>query len=119
MTPPASEDRKDMPLIARLLSGVDNPRNVTRIFYVLIAVCVALGLADFLYHKHSYFDVENYPAIYGIFGFAVYGAVIFIAKGLRLIVRRPEDYYEPYATDTEDERAAGSDLDATGGHPHA
>lgn len=119
MTTPSSEDDKNLPLIARLLSGVDNPRNVTRIFYVLIAVCVALGLADFLYHKHSYFDVEHYPAIYGIFGFIVYGTVIFIAKGLRLIVSRPEDYYEPYATDTEDERAAGSDPDATGGRPHA
>jgi hypothetical protein len=119
MTTPARKDRKDMPLITRLLSGVDDPRNVTRIFYVLIAVCVVLGAADFLYHKHSYFDVEHYPAIYGVFGFLVYGAVIFLAKGLRLIVRRPENYYEPYATDTEDERAAGSDPEATGGRPHA
>ncbi len=67
----------------------------------------------------SYFEVEDSPLVYGIFGFVVYGAVIFIAKGLRLIVRRPEDYYEPLATDTEDERAAGSDADATGGRPNA
>ncbi|MEQ8265918.1 MAG: hypothetical protein RH982_01875 [Parvibaculum sp.] len=114
MTPPPGDDREARPLLARLLSGIDKPRNATRLFHALIAVCVALGLADFLYHKHSYFPIEEYPAIYGLFGFVVYAVVIFLAKGLRVIVKRPEDYYEPLATDTEDERAAGSEPDAKG-----
>jgi len=119
MTDHPNGKTEGMPPLARLLSGIDKPRNVTRLFYLLLAVCIALGLADFLYHKHGYFAVEEFPAIYGLFGFVAYAAVIFLAKGLRLIIRRPEDYYEPFAIDTEDERAAGSDPEATGGKPHA
>lgn len=110
---------EDMPALARALSGITEPRNATRIFYVLLVICVGLALADFLYHKHAYFDVEEFPAIYALVGFVAYATVVFLAKGLRLIIKRPEDYYEPYSVDTEDERAAGSAPDATGGRPHA
>ncbi|PKQ08472.1 MAG: hypothetical protein CVT73_07085 [Alphaproteobacteria bacterium HGW-Alphaproteobacteria-12] len=119
MTTPARDDRKDRPLLARLLWGIDRPQNAMRLFYALAIVCVGLGLADFAYHKHTEFPIEQFPAIYGLFGFTVYVIVIFLAKGLRPIVRRREDYYEPFAIDTEDERAAGSDPDAKGGRPHA
>ncbi|PKQ01389.1 MAG: hypothetical protein CVT73_23690 [Alphaproteobacteria bacterium HGW-Alphaproteobacteria-12] len=119
MTDHPNGEGQEMPFLARLLSFVDKPHNVTRLFYLLLVICIALGLSDFLYHKHAYFAVEEFPAIYGIFGFIVYAAVIFLAKGLRLIVRRPEDYYEPLAIDTEDERAAGSAPEAKGGRPHA
>lgn len=119
MTIPAPDDRKDRPWLARLLWGIDTKKNATRIFYGLVAVCVALAFGDFLYHKHAYFPIEEYPVIYGLAGFVVYAAVIFLAKGLRLIVRRPENYYAPYSIETEDERAAGADPDAKGGNSHA
>ena len=119
MTDHPNGEGAGMPPLARLLSFIDKPHNVTRLFYLLLAVCIALGLSDFLYHKHAYFAVEEFPAIYGIFVFIAYVTVIFLAKGLRLIIKRPEDYYEPFAIDTEDERAAGSDPEATGGKPHA
>lgn len=119
MTTPARDNHEDRPLLARLLWGIDQPRNATRLFYALAVVSLGLGLADFVYHKHTKLPIEQFPAIYGLFGFAVYVIIIFLAKGLRLIVRRREDYYEPLAIDTEDERAAGSDPDAKGGRPHA
>ena len=32
---------------------LDEPRNVTKIYYALLAACAALFLADFLYVKHA------------------------------------------------------------------
>ncbi|MEX0840410.1 MAG: hypothetical protein WD034_12835 [Parvibaculum sp.] len=116
------DDRAQLPWLARRLLWTDNPRNVTGLVWALAALCAGLALADFIYHKHGYFPVEQYPAIYGVFGFVVYAAVVLLARGLRLFVRRPEGYYEPLATDTEDERAAGSAPDAPDvreARPHA
>lgn len=103
------------PWLARKLLWIDKKGSVDRIFWTLALLCVGLGLADFFYHKHVRYDVESWPAIYGVIGFTVYATVVFLAKGLRLIVKRREDYYTPYAIDIEDERAAGADGSAESG----
>ena len=99
----------DMPWLSRKLLWVDKPGSSKRILIALGAICVMLALADFAYHKHAYFHVEEIPFIYAIYGFVSYASVIFLAKGLRLIIRRPEDYYAQDSTEVEDERPAGSD----------
>lgn len=104
-----------MPWLARKLLWIDKKRSPNRVFWTLVLICVGLGLADFFYHKHIRYDVEAWPAIYGAVGFTVYATVIFLAKGLRLLVRRPEEYYAPYAIDIEDERTAGAAADAKSG----
>lgn len=114
MTDPAKEEVHRFPWLGRKLAWLDDPRHVRRLFQILIVICVGLALADFLYHKHVRYAVEELPAIYGVFGFIAYVTVITLAKGLRRIVRRPEDYYAPYSVDPEDERAAGSDPAAKG-----
>lgn len=99
----------DMPWLSRKLLWVEKPGAPTRILIVLLATCAVLALADFAYHKHAYFHVEEIPFIYAVYGFVSYATVIFLAKGLRLIIRRPEGYYAQDSTEAEDERAAGSD----------
>lgn len=72
---------------------VERPRNVTRIFRGLVLVCVAIGLADFLYHKHVHYDFEQWPGFYGVYGFVSCVGLVLLAKQLRRLIKRDEDYY--------------------------
>jgi hypothetical protein len=80
---------------------LDDPRNVNKIVYGVYAVCALLGLADFVYHKHTHFDVdelvdvfEKLPGFYGFFGLLAFTGLVFSAKALRIILKRREDYYD-------------------------
>jgi hypothetical protein len=53
-----------------------------------------LFLADAFYHKHSYFEAENFFGFYAIFGFVVCVALVLAAKGMRVFLMRSEDYYD-------------------------
>lgn len=77
---------------------VQNPR---RLVIGLAVVCGLLAVGDLLYHKHASIAVEEVPFFYPVFGFVVYGLIVFAAKALRLVIRRREDYYAPYSTDAE------------------
>ncbi|MBI1262440.1 MAG: hypothetical protein GC184_12020 [Rhizobiales bacterium] len=110
MTPPdTKKPTSDMSWLSRRLLWTDKPEAVNGIFYGLIAICLALAAIDFVIHRHTYFDVEHITFVYGIFGFLVYGTVVFLAKGLRVFIRRPEDYYGTHATDSEPEDLAGTE----------
>jgi heme A synthase len=73
---------------------LDDPANVTRIVWTLVGVCVLLFVASFFYESHGVFAVEHVFGFYALFGFAAYVALIFLAKGLRTVLLRPEDYYD-------------------------
>jgi hypothetical protein len=73
---------------------LDDPRNVTRIVWALVALCVVLFFADALYHKHAEFAIEDLFGFYALFGFTVYVGLILTAKVLRRLLMRPEDYYQ-------------------------
>ncbi len=73
---------------------LDDPRNVNKIVYGVYAVCALLGLADFVYHKHTHFDFEKLPGFYGFFGLLAFTGLVFSAKALRIILKRREDYYD-------------------------
>ncbi len=72
---------------------LDNKRNHHRIFWVLVAVCAALFLADGVYHKHTEFYWEEWFGFYGLFGFCLSFLLVLTAKGMRKILMRDEDYY--------------------------
>ena len=73
---------------------LDDRRNVDKIVYALYAVCAVLLLIDPLVHKHGPFAIEHWWGFYGIYGFVGCVFLVLAAKVLRLIVMRPEDYYE-------------------------
>jgi branched-subunit amino acid transport protein len=82
-----SEPRDDM-------GWADRPEVRQRIRYVLYAICAALVVADLVVHRHVMFAMERIPAFYALYGFVALVAVVLLAKGLRRLVGRPEDYYE-------------------------
>ena len=55
----------------------------------------ALLLAiDVFVPKHGPFAIEHVFGFYGIFGFVACVALVLIAKQLRRVLMRPEDYYD-------------------------
>ncbi|WP_328349379.1 hypothetical protein OG800_01675 [Streptomyces sp. NBC_00445] len=90
---------------------LDEPRNVTRIVYGLAALCALALLADFFYTKHPYFSVERWPGFYAVFGFVASVTLVLTAKGLRRLLRRDEDYYEPSDLDRSEAPERGRDND--------
>ena len=58
-----------------------------------------LFLADALYHKHPYFEIEKAFGFYGVFGFCACVALIITAKIVRFLVMRAENYYDPKTKD--------------------
>ena len=97
-----SDTSEDNPALGRLLVWFINPKNSKTIVGVLIAICILLFLADFAYHKHGHFAVEEYKGFYGFYGFVMFTALILAAKSLRFFIQRPEDYYGDSAIDHED-----------------
>ncbi len=72
----------------------DKPANRQRVRWVLYGVCAGLVIVDFIIHRHVSTAVERVPAFYALYGFAALVGVVMAAKGLRVLVRRDEDYYD-------------------------
>jgi len=76
-------------------SWFEKPANINKLIVGLIVVCVGLVLADFCYeNKHPHFEIEKYFAFQAVFGFVAFVVVVFLGVGLRLIIKRDEDYYD-------------------------
>lgn len=73
---------------------LDKPENVKKIIYVFYAICAVLVAADFMVHRHTYHEWEEFPAFYAIFGFVACVILVLLSTQMRKIVMRGEDYYE-------------------------
>jgi hypothetical protein len=72
----------------------DKPENVNRLlrgFYILCGLLVAL---DFFVHRHISHDWEHLPGFYAIFGFVACVLLVLVAKEMRKVLMRKEDYYD-------------------------
>lgn len=72
----------------------DKPRNVTRLLRGFYLVCAVLLILDFILHRHILHQWENLPAFYAVFGFVACVLLVLIAKEMRKVVMRKEDYYD-------------------------
>ncbi len=72
---------------------LDHPRNVRKILWALYTVCGLLLAVDLIYHRHTDFAFEDFFGFYGLYGFGACVALVLIAKELRKVLSRPEDYY--------------------------
>jgi hypothetical protein len=73
---------------------LDDPANVTKLVRVFYVVCAVLVAIDVFVPKHGPFAIEHYFGFYGFFGFLACVALVLIAKQLRRVLMRPEDYYD-------------------------
>jgi len=97
------EDRdKNLPFLGRMMTWVDRPGSANKIFWALALVSLGLFLADFTYKKYGAFAIETIPGFFGFSGFVMFTAVVLLSKALRVLVKRPEDYYGNKTIDCED-----------------
>ena len=73
---------------------LDKPTNVTRLVRSLYVVCGLLLAIDVFVPKHGSFAIEHYFGFYGVFGFIACVVLVLVAKQLRRVLMRPEDYYD-------------------------
>jgi len=83
---------------------LDDRRNIDRLYWGLVAVCVILGVADLVWfmlgaaelvhYRHVYFGWDGWINFYGFFGFAAFWCIVIAGKNLRRFLWRPEDYYD-------------------------
>jgi hypothetical protein len=74
-----------------ILDSRINRARVRKYFYISLVI---LLLIDFFIAKHGHFPWEQAYGFYAVYGFIGCVSLIFIAKGLRWLVKRKEDYYD-------------------------
>ena len=72
----------------------DNPENVRRLRIGFFIALVLVLFAEAFVDMHGEFEVEHFFGFYAVYGFISYVSLIFIAKFLRKILMRREDYYD-------------------------
>ena len=73
---------------------LDDKRNVDKLVWALVLVCAGLILADLFYHKHVHFEFESWFGFFGWYGFICCIGLVLVAKEMRRLVKRDEDYYD-------------------------
>lgn len=78
----------------------DNPRNVTRLLRGFYITCAILFVADFIVHRHTVHPWEGFPGFFAIYGFVACVVLVVIAKEMRKVLMRKEDYYDKKDSDS-------------------
>ncbi len=72
----------------------DNPRNTKRAIYALYAVCAVALLGDFVIYSHIDHPWDVLFGFYPLYGFGACVLLVLIAKEMRKILMRKDDYYD-------------------------
>ena len=78
----------------REITWLDSEKNRRRVRTYFYAALVALLIVDGVIPKHGYFPWEGVWGFFAAYGFIGCVSLIFIAKLLRRLVKRREDYYD-------------------------
>jgi hypothetical protein len=87
-----SEERKHL---------FDDPRNTRLVVRALVAACVILALLDLVLHRHGAHPWEGVIGFYSLYGFGACVLLVLLAKEMRKLLMRDEDYYERRGTDDD------------------
>ena len=72
----------------------DNPRNVRRVVHGLVGACVILAGLDLVVHRHVSHPWEAITGFYALYGFVACVLLVLLAKEMRKVLIRKEDYYD-------------------------
>ena len=72
----------------------DNPRNVRRVVLGLVGACVILIALDLVLHRHVSHPWEAMFGFYAVYGFVACVLLVLLAKEMRKVLIRKEDYYD-------------------------
>ena len=72
----------------------DNPRNVRRVVRGLVGACIILAALDLVVHRHVSHPWEAMTGFYALYGFVACVLLVLLAKEMRKLLMRSEDYYD-------------------------
>jgi len=72
---------------------LDQPRNIKLLWRGFLVVLLLTVLAEFLVPMHPHFAIESIFGFNAWYGFLVCALMIVVAKGLALVLKRPDTYY--------------------------
>ena len=73
---------------------LDDEKNVDKVFWGLCGLCLLILLPEFFTQKHPHYEWEGWFGFYGIYGFLSCIGLVLLAKHLRKILKRNDNYYE-------------------------
>ena len=65
----------------------------------LLGIAIILAILELFLHRHGVAPIEDSFMFPAIFGFLAFMFIVQVGKWLRLMIMRPEDYYEGDASD--------------------
>jgi uncharacterized membrane protein len=75
------------------------PETVRKLWRLFIAVLLVVVLAELLVPNEAHFDAERLFGFFAWFGFAACAVLIVLAKGIGVLLKRPDTYYDDEAGD--------------------
>ena len=69
------------------------PKTITLLWRVFIAILAATVIAELVVHLHPHFGFDGWFGFHAWYGFLTCAAMIVFAKGLGLLIKRPDTYY--------------------------
>lgn len=72
----------------------DKPENIRKVLYIFYGCCGLLLLLDLFVHRHVYHNWENLPGFYPLYGFIGCVILVLVAKEMRKVLMRKENYYD-------------------------
>ncbi len=76
------------------LTLFDNPKNVKKLLICFYCSLFILLTAELFIHPHQAFSFEYFKGFYAVYGFFSCVLLIFLAKILRSVVMKKENYYD-------------------------
>ncbi|WP_252097655.1 hypothetical protein [Pseudoalteromonas sp. NBT06-2] len=68
-------------------------KNMSCFVYLFSTICMILFALDFMLYRHGNHPLESIPGFYAFYGFIGCVLLVIIAKWLRAVLMRPENYY--------------------------
>ena len=65
----------------------------------LLGIAIILAVLELFLHRHGVAPIEDSFMFPAIFGFLAFMFIVQVGKWLRLMIMRPEDYYEGGTSD--------------------
>lgn len=86
------------------MRALDSPANVRLVIRWFVTACILLAALDLIVfalaalhvipHAHHVFAIEGVPLFYPAYGFVACVLLVLVAKQLRRVLMRGEDYYD-------------------------
>lgn len=73
---------------------LERPEGVRLLLRLLYGTCAVLLVIELLVHRHAEHPWEHLFAFHAVYGFSACVLLVLLAKQMRKLVMRAEDYYE-------------------------